>query len=126
LARILVAEDEERIRRILLLQLELEGYEVGAAASGQECLARVRTYRPDLLILDYLLPDLSGDEIIGALRRETATLSLPVILLSGLDRELIEPELLSDERVLFLSKPFENPGLLSLVEQALASVDGEQ
>lgn len=125
MARILVAEDEERIRRILLLQLELEGYEVGAAASGQECLDLVDTYRPDLLILDYLLPDLSGDEIIGVLRREPATRSLAVILLSGLDPDLMEPELLSDERVLFLSKPFENSDLLDLVEQALAPVDNE-
>lgn len=125
MARILVAEDEERIRRILLLQLELEGYEVGAAASGQECLDQVGTCRPDLLILDYLLPDLSGDEIIGALRREPATRSLAVILLSGLDPDLMEPELLSDERVLFLSKPFENADLLELVEQALVHVDDE-
>jgi CheY-like chemotaxis protein len=119
-ARILVAEDEERIRRIVLLQLELEGYETGEAGSGEECLEKVGAYRPELLILDYLLPDLSGDEVVSALRRDPATRLLPVILLSGLDPEQIEPELLSDEHVFFLAKPFENAALLGLMAEALA------
>ena len=115
-----MAEDEERIRRIILLQLELEDYEAGAAGSGEECLQMVESFRPGLLILDYLLPDSSGEEIVSALRRDPATRFLPVILLSGLDPEQIEPELLSDQRVFFLPKPFENSALLALVGQALA------
>ena len=125
MARILVAEDEEHIRRILLLQLEMEGYESGSAASGEECLTRVATYQPDLLILDYLLPDLSGDEIIETLRRADDTLDLPVILLSGLDPQLIEDGLLSDPGVFYLAKPFNNEELLTLVRQVLAPVEGE-
>lgn len=121
MAAILVAEDEERIRRIVMLQLEMEGYDAAEAGSGEECREKVESARPDLLILDYLLPDSSGDEIIGALRRDPATRSLPVILLSGLDPDQFEPELLSDERVFFLSKPFDNAELLALVEQALGN-----
>ncbi len=121
MATILVAEDEERIRRIVLLQLEMEGYGTESAGSGEECREKARAASPDLLILDYLLPDSSGDEVVGALRRDPATRSLPVILLSGLDPEQIEPELLADERVHFLAKPFDNAALVALVEQALAT-----
>jgi CheY-like chemotaxis protein len=119
LSGILVVEDEERIRRVLALQLELEGYEVEAVASGEECLASLQERLPRLIVLDYLLPDFSGEEIVQRLRRMQGGKRLPVLLLSGLERQDLDRWLLEDPFVHFLAKPFENRELLALVKRAL-------
>jgi DNA-binding response OmpR family regulator len=82
---ILVVEDEEVIRETLRFNLVREGYEVSQAANGIEALEKARDLRPDLIILDLMLPELGGLEVCRILRQETTT---PVLVLSARDSEL--------------------------------------
>ena len=78
--RILVIEDEPQMLLGLRDNLELEGYEVQTAADGDEGLARAASFSPDLVILDVMLPSLSGFEVLRRLRH---SLSVPVIMLTA-------------------------------------------
>jgi DNA-binding response OmpR family regulator len=70
---ILVVEDEEVIRETLRFNLVREGYQVSQAANGIEALEKARDLRPDLIILDLMLPELGGLEVCRILRQETTT-----------------------------------------------------
>jgi DNA-binding response OmpR family regulator len=82
---ILVVEDEEVIRETLRFNLAREGYQVSQAANGIEALEKARELRPDLIVLDLMLPELGGLEVCRILRQETTT---PVLVLSARDSEL--------------------------------------
>jgi DNA-binding response OmpR family regulator len=83
-ARIVVADDDPILQRLLLHTLKLEGYDVLLARDGNEALNTVVRERPDLVILDVMMPGLNGFELCQALRERPDTLTLPIIMLSGL------------------------------------------
>jgi len=82
---ILLVEDEETIRETLRFNLVREGYQVSEAGNGVEALEKARGLRPDLIVLDLMLPELGGLEVCRILRQEMAT---PVLVLSARDTEL--------------------------------------
>ena len=81
LARILVIDDEPYVRELLNEFLTGLGYNVATAATGNEALDAVPTFQPDVIVVDRLMPGLSGEEVLDALRRTART--VPVILVSG-------------------------------------------
>ena len=81
-ARVLVVDDEPYIVEMIAMSLRYVGYEVGTAASGQEALDVASRFRPDLVILDVMLPDIQGFEVLRALRRDT---DAPVLFLTARD-----------------------------------------
>ncbi|HVN70180.1 MAG TPA: response regulator transcription factor [Candidatus Binatia bacterium] len=114
--RILVVDDEPEIREMLELNLKLRGYEVRAAPDGVEGLAIVREWRPDLIILDVVMPKLDGFTLLPMIRRITEA---PIILLtakSGLSDKVKGLEGGADD---YLAKPFEVAELIARVEKAL-------
>ncbi len=82
---ILCVDDDAANRRLYALFLQREGFEVREAATGAECL-RLSRERPDLIILDVLLPDVTGFEVCARLKADPATASIPVLHLSGVAR----------------------------------------
>ena len=86
--RILLAEDEPFVREGLVALLESEGYEVNAAKDGEEALAMFRARRPDLLLLDVMMPGLSGYDVCRAVRAEDET--LPILFLTAKDGDADE------------------------------------
>jgi CheY-like chemotaxis protein len=86
--RILLVEDDRFLRKACQAALAQRGYTVLTAADGEEGLARARAERPDLILLDMLMPKLSGLEVLQALRADAATRDLRVLVLSNssLDR----------------------------------------
>lgn len=86
--RILLAEDEPFVREGLVALLESEGYEVGAARNGEEALALFRARRPDLLLLDVMMPGLSGYDVCRMVRAEDRT--LPILFLTAKDGDADE------------------------------------
>ena len=70
LTKVLVVEDEPQILRLIELELKYEGYDVITSADGKEALALVREHNPDLILLDCMLPSLSGEEVCLKLREE--------------------------------------------------------
>ena len=100
---ILVVDDEATLRETLVEALELEGYRAIPAADGREALARFRAEQPDLVLLDLMLPELSGVEVCRILRAESA---VPIIMLTARDGEVdkvVGLELGADD---YVTKPF--------------------
>ncbi len=113
---ILVVDDEESIRELVQLNLRKAGYRTAAAATGAECLARVAEGRPDLVILDIMLPDTDGLTLCRVLRRDTA---VPVIFLTARDDEVdrvLGLELGADD---YVTKPFSPRELVARVRAVL-------
>ena len=81
--RVLVGDDNEQMRRLIVELLEAEGYEVGEAADTGEVLEQVAHNKPDLLILDVQMPGGGGIEALRAIRSDPSNGGLPVLLLSG-------------------------------------------
>jgi len=84
-ARILVVDDEERNRRLLVAMLETEGYSASEAADGTQALALVRHSPPDLILLDIMMPGIDGYEVARALKADAATQAIPVVMVTALD-----------------------------------------
>lgn len=82
-ARLLVVDDEPRTAEVTAELLRRAGYEVEVALSGGEALAHVRSGTPDLMLLDYEMPDMDAPEVLDQLRSGSERLSFPVIILSG-------------------------------------------
>jgi DNA-binding response OmpR family regulator len=100
---ILVVDDETTLRETLVEALEAEGFRVVAAADGREALARFRADRPDLVLLDLMLPELSGIEVCRIIRAESG---VPIVMLTAKDSELdkvVGLELGADD---YVTKPF--------------------
>jgi len=85
--RLLLVEDDRFLRRACEASLRQRGYDVLTAADGEEGLRLARAETPDLVLLDLLLPKLSGLEVLRSLRSDAATRELPVLILSNSSRE---------------------------------------
>jgi two-component system, OmpR family, response regulator len=114
---ILVVEDEEKIARVLELELEYEGYEVSKVIDGLEALEAYRTGHWDLILLDVMLPGLSGIEILRRIRNND--LHTPVILLtakSSVEDKVSGLDLGAND---YITKPFQIEELLARIRAAL-------
>lgn len=119
-ARIVTADDEADIRRLIAFTLRRRGYVVIEASTGDEALALIQKERPDLAVLDVLMPGMTGIEVAQALNQDPETAAIPVILLSALGQVAdIKAGLQSGARV-YLTKPFAPPDLVASVSNVLA------
>lgn len=84
---VLIVEDEEAIVTMLRYNLEKEGYKVYSTDDGEEALTMVKEHRPDVIVLDWMLPSMSGIEVCEALRRNNETKGIPIIMLSARGEE---------------------------------------
>ncbi|MCX4746754.1 response regulator [Kitasatospora sp. NBC_01287] len=124
--RILVVDDSEVIRRLIRVNLELEGFEVVTAADGAECLEVVRRVRPDVVTLDVMMPRLDGLRTAARLRAEEQTARLPIAIVSACTpADLRRGESVGVDG--YLGKPFDPADLVALVRRLLAIKEhGEQ
>ena len=117
--RVLLIEDEANIAEAIRFILSRDGWQVQVLASGQGALETVASCQPDLVILDLMLPDMSGLEILVALRAQVSTTNLPVLMLTakgqGRDREAAIRAGVSA----FMTKPFANADIRAMVRQLL-------
>jgi CheY-like chemotaxis protein len=119
-ARIVVADDEADIRRLVAFTLRRRGYVVIEASAGDEVLLLIREERPDLAVLDVLMPGMTGTEVAEALKQDPATASIPIILLSALGQVTDVKAGLQSGARMYLTKPFAPPDLVDSVATALA------
>ncbi|HEY6426744.1 MAG TPA: response regulator transcription factor [Acidimicrobiales bacterium] len=111
-ARILVVDDEPNIAELLSAALSFEGYEVGVAATGAEALEQVRTFRPNLVMLDVMLPDFDGTEVCKRLRNQGE--QVPIVFLTARDtvEDKVEGLSMGDD---YVTKPFSIDELMARV-----------
>ena len=117
--KILVADDETHILHVVSLKLKNAGYTVLTARDGQEALELAQQERPDLIITDYHMPQLSGLELCQRLKQDPKTSHIPAIMLTARGYHL-EPKDTQQSGILrMLSKPFSPRQLLSAVTEIL-------
>lgn len=116
---VLLVEDEANIAEAIRFILTRDGWRVSHLSDGAEALARVRREPPDLVILDHMLPGMSGLEVLAALRADPDTRSLPVMVLTARGRDREAAERAGADR--FMSKPFSNSEILAEVRAMMGS-----
>jgi two-component system phosphate regulon response regulator PhoB len=125
-ARILIVEDEEALTLLLRYNLEAEGYEVETVARGDEADSRLKENVPDLVILDWMLPGLSGIEICRRLRARVETRTLPIIMLTARGEESERIRGLGTGADDYIVKPFSVPELVARVGALLRRASPER
>jgi CheY-like chemotaxis protein len=117
LGRVLVVDDDDVIRQLISVNLELEGFEVSTAVDGQDCLEKVKDVRPDVVTLDIMMPRLDGWEAASRLRADPDTADIKVVLLSARAQEA---DLERGSRIgvdAYLTKPFDPDELIEIVRR---------
>jgi two-component system phosphate regulon response regulator PhoB len=125
-ARILIVEDEDALSMLLRYNLEAEGYEVDTVARGDEAETRLKERAPDLVVLDWMLPGLSGIELCRRLRARPETRQLPVIMLTARGEESEKVRGLATGADDYVVKPFSVPELLARVRALLRRANPER
>ena len=114
--KILIVEDDSKINKMLEVLLRKHGYEVLVAFSGTECILLLEKERVDLILLDLMLPGLSGEEVLTKITNESKT---PVICVSAKDDLDTKVTLIRDGADDYLTKPFKNEELIVRIEAVL-------
>ncbi len=118
-ARILIVEDEDALSMLLRYNLEAEGYDVATVARGDEAETQLKERAPDLVVLDWMLPGLSGIELCRRLRARPETRQLPIIMLTARGEESEKVRGLAIGADDYVVKPFSVPELLARVRALL-------
>ena len=121
--RILIVEDEEKIARFVELELKHEGYAVDKVTNGRDGLSAAQSGTYDLMLLDIMLPELSGFEVLRRLRRSSG---LPVILLTARDAVMDKVAGLDGGADDYITKPFAIEELLARIRLVLKKSAGQQ
>ncbi len=117
--KILVVEDDPEMVELLVFTLRKEGFLIGTAGDGIEALHKARSLRPDLIVLDLLLPELDGFAVCETLRRNSVTASIPVIMVSALATQFSRLAGLEAGAIDFIQKPFSPKALISRIKSIL-------
>ena len=123
--KVLIVEDEEPLSLLLRYNLEAEGYSVETCERGDEAEIRLRENQPDLLLLDWMLPGLSGIELCRRIRAREDTERLPVIMLTARGEEAERIRGLSTGADDYVVKPFSVPELMARVRAILRRASPE-
>ena len=113
---VLIVEDEEAVRELEAFILEQQGYEVITARDGLEGLAKAEFKKPDLILLDLMMPDVSGGRMFDEMQQHPATAGIPIVVVTGKpDAHEIFDSQIGPENVVM--KPFEAESLLARIRQ---------
>lgn len=116
---ILVTDDEEDMRKLLKIRLEREGFSVLLAEDGEVCLRLAEREKPDLIILDIVMPNMDGYTCLKELRKLPATKNIPVIMFSGKEEEKVR-DLFAFQKISgYVEKPFELEALILKIKDVI-------
>ena len=117
--RVLVADDDADLRDILRSVLEPAGFEVAEAPDGAAALAAIRTAPPELVIIDYMMPGMTGPEVVAQIKQDTVLRHVPIIMLTGKSEVHDKVHGLDAGADDYVVKPFEPVELLARVKMVL-------
>ena len=120
---ILIVDDEFGVLEVLEFILSDAGYRVVSAVNGQEAIARLEETRPDLAIVDFMMPILDGNEVIKAIRSDKRLRDIPIILASALPEKTIRER--CDGYTTFLRKPYKTEQLMEEISKLLEQPGGK-
>jgi DNA-binding response OmpR family regulator len=116
--KILVVDDEPKIRQAVKLVLECEGFEVATAKDWQECASKLREEKPDLVLLDILMPEVPGTSILSSITKSHP--KTKVVMLSVIQSDFYKQFCRDMGAVDFITKPFENDDLVRRVKKSIS------
>jgi len=123
--KILTCDDEKHIVRLIQVNLERSGYEVIAAYNGAECLEAVKAETPDLIILDVMMPEMTGFEVLEKLKADPTTENIPVIMLTARAQDADVLRGWQSGVETYLTKPFNPMELIAFVKRIFAMQDSQ-
>ncbi len=121
--KILIVDDEEDILNFLELVLREKGYEVVTAGSGHDALTRAQLEKPDLVLLDIMMPQMDGWEVLKLLRIDEETAAIPVAMLSARTEARDRVQGLQEGAIDYICKPFSLQELLAKIEAIFAQLE---
>jgi len=117
--RILIADDEPHILRVTELSLKKGGFEILLARDGKQAVELTVAEKPDLVVLDVMMPEMDGFEALRELKSRPDTAHIPVIILTSRGQRIVREEAETSGAVLYLTKPFSPSELLSEARRIL-------
>lgn len=120
--KILIVDDEPNIVISLEFLMKKEGFQIAVAGDGEEALAKVASFAPDLLLLDVMMPKKSGFEVCEALRADPANSALKIVMLTAKGRETEVAKGLAIGADAYVTKPFSTKDLVVRVKELLGAV----
>ncbi|HNW43731.1 MAG TPA: response regulator [Elusimicrobiales bacterium] len=117
---VMVVDDDKGVRELLEIIVRKEGFRAETAVDGEDALAKIRASRPDIILLDLMLPKFGGFEILRELQQEE-TAGIPIIIITGRSLDYSTAEMIRREANVreFIEKPIKREVLVSLVHQTL-------
>jgi CheY-like chemotaxis protein len=121
--RVLIVEDDTDTRMAIRELLETAGYEAGDAADGTAGLAKAKSFRPDVILLDVAMPGLDGYEVCRGLKENPETKTIPVIFVTAVDDAELNRRAYEAGAVACITKPFRLEALVAVIETAFANAE---
>src|SRR4030042_1343746 len=118
--KIMVVDDEENVLTLVKAVLDQEGFDVTAVSSGQECLKKLKDAKPELILMDMMMPGMSGREAVERIRADPKNKAVKIIFVTVARFSEVGKETLGKLKVSdYVTKPFDNKDLVKRVRQAL-------
>ncbi len=117
--KIVIGEDEEHIGKMICFKLKKEGYEVIWKTNGKEALEAIQSEKPNLVILDVMMPKMSGFEVLKAVKSDETLKHIPVVMLTALSQETNIVGSIVDGAADYIVKPFRPAELLARIKRLL-------
>ncbi len=124
MAHILIVDDDSDIKELMEFFLQKKGHEVTTACDGNNALEILETIKPDLIVMDMLMPGMDGIRTIEELNKNQAIRDIPVIMVSGARDEMDLMKGLLERPIKYIEKPFSHDKLLTIIEQMLNENEG--
>ena len=122
--RILIVDDEPNIVLALELLMKREGYEIRTVGDGEAAVEAAKQFRPDLILLDVMMPRMDGYEVCQRLRADPALKDVAIVMLTAKGREVEREKGMALGADLYITKPFSTRDVVSKVREVLASKPG--
>lgn len=118
--KILVVDDEEHIANLIRVRLECAGeYEVKLLFEATDIISQVRAFKPDVILLDLLMPDIGGLEVCRRLNEDAITYAIPIIVVSALSKDIDKLKAYRLGIIDYIIKPFDSKLLIAAIERAI-------
>ncbi|HEX2027738.1 MAG TPA: response regulator [Nitriliruptorales bacterium] len=115
--KVLAVDDDPVIQRLLLVNLQMEGYEVDLASDGEEALAKARSFRPDAVLLDVMMPKKDGWQVCAEMKADPELRHIPVVFLSARAQDADIQKGADLGVAAYVTKPFDPIDLVELVDE---------
>jgi DNA-binding response OmpR family regulator len=123
--RVVIVDDDKEVQEIVTFALSRSGFEVAVASNGQQLQDVLATNTPDLIILDVMMPGLDGYQIFDSLRKNAATLHVPIIIMTAHAENIYERISLDLGAAVHITKPFHPLELVGRVQRLLQTIPQE-